>query len=109
MFLILTLLLAAHIFADYILQHTSLAEHKRENILALAAHAVTWAFCISLVLAGAGLLSVWKFFFLLATHFIIDWFKIRLFSAKLPIFHKANVTDQLMHFLTVLAVILYPA
>lgn len=109
MFLILALLLAAHIFADYYLQHTCLAAHKRKNILALAAHAVTWAFCISLVLAGAGFFSAWKFVFLLATHFIIDWFKIRLFSDKLPIFHKVNVTDQLMHFLTVLAVIFYPA
>jgi len=44
MYLILSLLVVAHIFSDFFLQHTRLAIYKRKNILVLAAHAITWAF-----------------------------------------------------------------
>jgi len=107
MFLILPLLVVAHIFADYFLQQTRLSIYKRKNILVLAAHAMTWAFFISLVLYVTGIFSSWNFFFLFASHFIIDWLKIRFFDATLSMLHPVNVTDQLLHFLTILVVLYY--
>ncbi len=107
MFLILPLLVVAHIFADFFLQQTRLGIYKRKNILALAAHAITWAFSISLVLIIAGIFLPWNLFFLFVSHFIIDWLKIRFFDATLPMLHPVNVTDQFLHFLTILVVLYY--
>lgn len=107
MFLILPLLVVAHIFADFLLQQTRFAIYKRKNILVLAAHAITWAFFISLVLIVTGIFLPWNFIFLFASHFIIDWLKIRFFDATLPILNPVNVADQLLHFLTILVVLYY--
>jgi len=98
----------AHIFADFFLQLARLAIYKRKNILGLAAHAMTWAFFISLVLAFTGIFLPWKFLFLFATHFLIDLLKIHFFEVSLPMLHPVNIADQFLHFFTILAVVFYP-
>jgi hypothetical protein len=107
MFSFLLFLIGGHIFADFFLQLTALAVHKRKNILFLTAHAFIWALVLSLVLIFIGLFSPWKFYFLFVTHFLIDWFKIRLFKAILSKLHPVNVTDQLLHLITILVVLFY--
>jgi len=107
MFSFLFLLLIGHVFADYFLQTTRLAVYKRRNLAGLAAHAAIWASVICLVLVLKGFFSPWKFYFLFGTHFVIDWTKIRFFKTNLSKLHPVNVTDQLLHLATVLAVILY--
>ncbi|MHB8985586.1 MAG: DUF3307 domain-containing protein [Eubacteriales bacterium] len=100
-------LMAGHIFADYFLQLTRLAGDKRKNILALAAHALTWASVLSLILIIAGIFLPWKFCFLFISHSLIDWLKIRLISPPLALLHPVNVTDQLLHLSTILIVLFY--
>ncbi|MCG9969035.1 DUF3307 domain-containing protein [Pelotomaculum terephthalicicum JT] len=107
MFSILLLLMAGHVFADFFLQLTRLAVYKRKKITALAAHAFSWALVISLVLMLTGFFSIWKLFFLFATHFVIDFLKIRLFSSSLAKLHPVNITDQLLHIATILAALFY--
>lgn len=107
MFSFLLILLAGHVFVDYFLQLTRFATYKRKCILVLIAHALTWAFVLSLILIFISLFSPWKFYFLFATHFIIDWLKIRFFKAALSKLHPVNVTDQLMHLVTILVVLYY--
>lgn len=103
---ILLLLAAGHIFTDFFLQTTRLGTYKRKNILALTAHALTWASALTMVLVYFDLFFPWKFHFLFASHFLIDWLKIKLFKASLPRLHPVNITDQLMHFATILVVLL---
>lgn len=103
----LFLLLTAHVFADYYLQTTHFAVYKRKHWAGLAAHAAIWASLICLVLFLKGYFLPWMFYFLFATHALIDWAKIHFFKKNLSKLHPVNVTDQLLHFGTVLVVILY--
>ncbi len=107
MFSFFVLLIAGHIFGDYLLQLNRLAPHKRKSLLVLGLHALSWAVVISLVLYWANLLNPWKFFFLFISHFVIDWLKIKLFRASLPRLHPVNITDQSLHMLTILVTVLY--
>jgi len=107
MFSILLLLMTGHIFADFFLQLTRLAAYKRKKIMALAAHAFTWALVISLALILTGFFSIWKLYFLFVTHFVIDFLKIRLFTSSLSKLHPVNIADQLLHLATILAVLFY--
>lgn len=103
---ILILLAAGHLFTDFFLQTTRLGTYKRKNILGLTVHALTWAFALIMVLVYFELFSPWKFPFLFTSHFLIDWFKIKLFKASLPRFHPVNITDQLLHLATILVALL---
>lgn len=105
MLLILILLAAGHLFTDFFLQTTRLGTYKRKNILGLTAHALTWASALTMVLVYFNFFSPWKFPFLFASHFLIDWFKIHLFKASLPRFHPVNIADQLLHLATILVVL----
>jgi len=107
MFSVLILLMAGHIFADFILQLTRLAAYKRKKVTALATHALSWALVISLALFFTGFFSIWKLFFLFATHFIIDFLKIRLFASSLSKLHPVNIIDQILHITTILVVLFY--
>lgn len=107
MLLVLFFLLAGHIFVDFFLQLTRLTIHKRTKILVLAAHAFSWAFVLSLILLLTGFFALWKLGFLFVTHFLIDWLKIRFFKASLSKLHPVNITDQLLHLLTILLALHY--
>jgi len=107
MFSFFVLLIAGHIFGDYLLQLNKLAPYKRKSLLVLGLHALSWALAISLVLYWAGFFAPWKLFFLFISHFLIDWLKIRLFQASLPKLHPVNITDQSLHLLTILVTVLY--
>lgn len=96
------LLIAGHIFGDYLLQLNKLAPYKRESLLVLGLHALSWALVISLVLYWAGFFALWKLVFLFISHYIIDWLKIRLFPAALPKLHLVNVVDQSLHLATII-------
>lgn len=99
------LLIAGHIFADYYLQLSKLGAYKRKNLLALIAHALIWAFVLSLILMFNNLFAPEKFCFLFITHFFIDWLKIRYFKASLHKINLVNVMDQLLHLGTILVVL----
>lgn len=101
------LLIAGHIFGDYILQLTRLAKYKRKCLFVLGLHALSWALVISLVLYLADLFALWKLIFLFSSHFLIDWLKIRLFPVSLPMLHPVNVGDQSLHLLTILLTVLF--
>ena len=105
MFFSLLLMSAGHVFADFILQLNRYAYLKRRYVLALVAHSLIWAIVLSLILNVLGLFLLWKLLFLFSTHFIIDWIKIRLFPAFLPILHPVNAVDQMLHFTTILVVL----
>lgn len=101
------LLIAGHIFGDYILQLNRLAQYKRKSLLVLGLHALSWALVISLVLYLADFFALWKLIFLSISHFLIDGLKIRLFPVSLPMLHPVNVGDQSLHLLTILLTVCF--
>ncbi|MCG8402156.1 MAG: DUF3307 domain-containing protein [Firmicutes bacterium] len=105
MFSFFVLLLAGHILADYLMQLNKFAQYKRKSLLVLGLHALIWALVISLILYWAGYFALWKFIFLFVSHYNIDRVKIKYFATSLPKWHPVNVTDQLLHILTILVTI----
>ncbi|WP_157872847.1 DUF3307 domain-containing protein [Desulfoscipio gibsoniae] len=96
--------LGGHVFTEYTLQKTKLGIYKRKNFLGLLIHASLWTLAMCPGLALLGLFAPWKALFLLVTHAIIDFIKMRITIDKKNFFHPVNIIDQLMHFLTVIIV-----
>jgi len=70
-------LLGAHYIADFPLQSDFIARLKGKRIYILFAHAMIYATIISLVLLYLGKYTDWKFFVILLSHMLIDWWKAR--------------------------------
>ena len=95
-------LIFLHYLGDFPFQGQFLAENKGKNDYLLFAHAFIWAGTISAGLLYFGLFSVWKCFFLLVGHFIIDRWK-----ARLPVSgQKEMMIDQVLHFVQIIIVII---
>lgn len=73
----LIVLVVAHYVGDFPLQGTFLAQVKRERLYILVAHALIYAGTIALALWLVGRYSDWKFFAVLGTHVVVDFWKTR--------------------------------
>ena len=108
---ILIFLAFAHLVGDFFMRNRFLDSYKQKNILILMTHCFVWGCCISIVLEYFGRLDMWKFWFLFAGHFVIDFWKGQLDphpgwggedgSPDISIY---KVTDQFLHGLQLLVV-----
>jgi len=93
------LLIILHHIADVAWQPSWLVENKKKHLWSIYEHCVIWAGVISLGLYTIGGYSMWKFFFLLIGHFIIDVLRYRVFTDW-----KWIYLDQTLHYLQLLIV-----
>jgi uncharacterized membrane protein YozB (DUF420 family) len=103
---VLDALLLAHLLYDFHWQGDFIGTLKGSYLFLLFVHALTWALSLSFILQIYGIYSPWKGLFLLATHFIIDYWK----SHK-PADDPRKLTtwlwiDQFLHFITIIVVAL---
>jgi Protein of unknown function (DUF3307) len=96
------LVLLAHLWYDFHVQGDYISRGKITNNLLLSVHATTWALTVSAPLYLVGTLTAQQFFFLLGTHWAMDWYK----GHKLQGKEWGLAFDQVVHLLT-LAVCLW--
>jgi hypothetical protein len=103
---LLTLLVLHHI-ADVWGQPTWLIQAKKHHMWAIYEHVMIWAGLVSAGLVFFDNFAMWKFWFLLVGHFLIDWF----FYQVLPKIRKEEkqywyvYPDQALHYLQILIVV----
>lgn len=102
--LIIALLITiyGHFLTEYTLQRTKLGLCKRNHFTGLLVHALLWTMSMCPGLYLVGVLTHWKVLFLFFTHTGIDFIKMKLVTKKIKATHPINITDQLLHFLTVI-------
>lgn len=93
-----------HFLTDYILQKTRLGMLKRRYFAGLLLHAALWTAAMCPGLGLLGVFAPWKACFLLVTHALVDYVKMKLKPGKLRVTHPCNIADQLLHVLTVIIV-----
>ena len=82
-------LIFAHFMGDIAFQSQFLTEKKRESFFFLIAHSIIYTGCIGVVLVIFGHYALWKIWFLIIGHILID---------KLKIEHHIRLhTDQTLH------------
>lgn len=91
-------LLFLHHLADVAFQPSWLIEQKTKWFRVYE-HSFIWAGTISMGLLAIGSFSLWKFFFLLIGHFIIDFIKYK-FKNKYWLVY----IDQILHYLQIIYV-----
>lgn len=101
------LIMAGHFLADYALQRTRLGAYKRQNLLGLALHALTWAALLSPGLFLCQRLDTGNFVFLFLSHLVIDFCKNRAAARWRVGYPAVNLADQLLHLWTVLMVLFW--
>jgi len=97
-------LLFAHYIGDIALQSNWQAENKARYWYVMFSHCMIWTACISIALQFLGLLAIWKVLFLVAGHYLLDWWKSR--KPKTPENWKYIYPDQLGHLAQILIVYL---
>ena len=65
-------LIFAHAIGDMALQTDYMACNKGDSPMVMLAHCIVWTGCICIALKYLNRYRLWKVFFLLAGHFIID-------------------------------------
>ena len=95
-----------NLLLDYPLQGDFLAKNKSNNNYVLFVHSAIWGIGLSLVLMYLGLFEWWKVIFLVAGHFIIDYWKCRGLYKDLDMKDlTAYYYDQGIHILQVVLVL----
>lgn len=96
------LLLLVHFLYDMHWQGSFVSNGKRNSNFILSVHAVTWALCVSVPLYLVGTLTWEQVFFLLWTHWLMDWSKCH----RLPTNKQwPLILDQAVHIATLGAVL----
>lgn len=117
MFLIVSYLLFAHWFSDFLMQDSWMGENKSHNIIALLSHTFIYSIAMGLFIAiGADCFKLfgdvyWYFpiqfsGLMFATHTIIDFISSKITSKlyknkKYRAFFNVIGLDQLLHFITI--------
>ena len=100
-------LLFAHVVADWALQPQWLQDLKGKYAIYMAVHVVTWTGALMIPLMFSNSFAWWKFPFLFAGHWVIDWLKTKKWDPKANT-EKAQVglvhADQSLHMVQVLIV-----
>lgn len=96
----LLFLLFLHHLGDVAFQPSWLIANKKIHPFAIYEHAFVWSGVISVGLFMIGDFSMWKFFFLLIVHWLIDYVKYQ----KLPDNYYWIYPDQLAHYIQILIV-----
>ena len=68
-------LIIAHYLGDCALQTQHQAEYKGKKWYVMLCHCMVWAGCISIALEYIGCFVLWKFFFLVIGHWLMDKWK----------------------------------
>lgn len=87
-------LLIAHVIGDIAIQSDWVAQNKGKFIIVLSWHTIIWAGCICIALEYMGMMSMWKFFFLVSGHLFCDLWKCKS-TNKFPSWHL--YADQMFH------------
>lgn len=102
----LLFLLFLHHLGDVAFQPSWLIKNKKLHAFAIYEHVFVWAGIVSSGLWALGIFDMWKFFFLLVGHFIIDYIKYIVIPRTNNGKHKYSwiYPDQLAHYLQILIV-----
>ncbi len=96
------LLIFAHFIGDWSMQHEWVAQNKSKYWFVMFAHCMVWTACICFVLEYLGLLTAWKAVFLFAGHYLMDYWKCKVYD-RTPFCeqktYKHLYIDQLWHIL----------
>jgi hypothetical protein len=104
---ILLFVLMAHITGDYLFQSDYLAGNKGKDNYILLAHSVLYTVGVMIIAYIMGVeLSEIKLLILSAVHFPIDYIKAKGITPKHTGNKNALILDQLIHYLTLLFVVL---
>jgi hypothetical protein len=98
-------LVFAHFVGDIALQSGWQANNKGKYWYVMLAHCMIWTALICIALQYLQILTLWKFLFLLAGHFICDNWKAKI--PKTPENWKWIYPDQGFHFLQLVIVYIF--
>ena len=87
-------LIFAHHVADVAFQPSWLIRNKKIHLWSIYEHSMVWTALVSLVLLVLGLFALWKVFFLLIGHFLIDAIKYQLCGNSWWLIYP----DQALHY-----------
>jgi len=90
-------LLFLHHLADTI-QPSWLIKNKKEHLFAVYEHSFVWAGTVYTGLYLLGIDEMWKFFFLLIGHLVIDYLKYKTTD------YRFTYLDQALHYLQIIIV-----
>ena len=99
----LILLLFLHHIGD-VFQPSWLIANKKYHWFAIYEHVIIYSGVVSLGLLLLGEFKVWKFVFLIVTHFLTDYVKYQVLPKKFGERYEYIYPDQLLHYLQVLFV-----
>lgn len=104
---ILLFVLMAHMTGDYLFQSDYLAGNKGKDNYILLAHSVLYTVGVMIVAYIMGIeLSIIKLLILSVVHFPVDYIKAKGITPKYMGNKKALLLDQLIHYLTLLFIVL---
>lgn len=96
-----------NLILDYPMQDEFIKKYKSQNNYVLYVHCAIWGIGLFFILAILGLDSVWKLFFLIIGHFIIDYWKCRQLYKKWNWSDNfAYIIDQLLHIIQLIICII---
>lgn len=93
----LIFLLTLHHIADTAFQPDWMIRLKKIHWFTVYEHCFVWAGVVSLGLYAIGEFALWKFFFLLIGHFIIDLYKYQ-YAKNKDNYSPAIYIDQALHY-----------
>ena len=98
-------ILFAHCLGDYLFQTNYLASNKGNDNYLLFIHSVLYTLATALIFTNE--INYLGYIIILVTHIIVDYLKARGFTVKKFGNSKALLIDQVIHYVTLLLVLLF--